>query len=135
MTYYDISDLVGKTITAIEVNENKDEIRIACDDGSTYLMYHSQACYESVGIEEIIGDLEDLIGSPILQAEEVSHTGSDSDTSDWPEGVDKPGEDSYLESYTWTFYKLTTNKGGVTLRWYGRSNGYYSVRMISCALI
>lgn len=48
-------------------------------------------------------------------AEEVS--------SEPPEDFDE----SNYDSYTWTFYKIGTTKGTVTLRWFGRSNGgYYS---------
>ncbi len=106
----EISELVGKTIRAIE-NRN-DELIFATDAGM-YRMWHSQDCCESVQLEEVVGDLEDLIGSPVLSAEEVSSEGFAPDRT-------------YDDSHTWTFYKLATIKGSVTLRWLGESNGYYS---------
>ena len=66
-------------------------------------------------MEDVCGNLDDLIGSPILRATE--------DTSDKnPEGV-KP---EYQDSFTWTFYNIATAKRHVPIRWYGESNGYYS---------
>jgi hypothetical protein len=67
---------------------------------------------------DIVGDLQDLIGTPLLMAEEVTN---ESDVN--PEGVEVP---EYQESFTWTFYKLATIKGYVTISWYGQSNGYYN---------
>lgn len=104
--------LVGKTLTAAR-NVDNEEIIFETTDGETYKLYHAQDCCESVAVEDIAGDLSDLIGSPITMAEEVANS----------EGGPK---DDWDESFTWTFYKLATNKGSVTIRWYGTSNGYYS---------
>jgi hypothetical protein len=113
------SDLIGKTFARFDINDAKDRIEIVCTDGSIYVLYHSQDCCEGVSIESITGDVADLLGSPILHAEEAT---SDKD----PEGYKHTDEDSYRESFTWTFYKLATVKGWVDIRWLGESNGYYS---------
>ena len=84
--------------------------------GDIYMMHHDQDCCESVTIDDICGDINDLVGSYILRAQEVSNRGN-------------PKADSYgdvPESFTWTFYTLSTIKGTVTIKWYGSSNGYYS---------
>jgi hypothetical protein len=108
-----IEALIGKTLTSISVNE--DEIIFTCDNGEKYLMTHYQNCCESVTVEDIVGDINDLLNSPILIARE--------DTSnDNPEGFTK----EYQDSFTWTFYNIATARGHVTIRWYGESNGYYS---------
>lgn len=110
-----ISALIGKTLMSVEKTD--DEINFFTTDGERFCMYHSQDCCETVYIESIVGDLNDLVGSPILLAEEVTHQGEN------PECVTPP---EYQDSFTWTFYKLATAKGYVDIRWYGDSNGYYS---------
>ena len=112
--YEKFSDLVGKTMESV-VNNNDEEIVFKTVDGDVYKLYHSQDCCESVSVEDIAGDLKDLVGSPITMAEEET-------SGENPPGVDKGNQ----ESFTWTFYKLATVKGYVTIRWYGESNGYYS---------
>lgn len=127
-----MEELVGKTITEIEGDKNSDELKFTCSDGSTYVMYHSQDCCESVSIEDIVGDLNDLIGNPLLKAEERSSTEPDEALAAEraKEKAEAEAKDEYYyggaESETWTFYEFATIKGSVTIRWYGTSNGYYS---------
>lgn len=110
------SDLIGKTLVRIDCVIDGDEIIFVADDGRKWRMHHDQDCCERVSVESIVGDLDDLIGSPILVAEEVT-------SSENPPGFTRDFQDF---SYTWTFYKLATRKGYVDIRWYGESNGYYS---------
>lgn len=112
----DISLLKGKTLTRCE-QKGSDRIEFTDSEGQDYVLHHQQDCCESVVIEDISGDLADLVGSEILQSEEVSNAGDPGPKGD------------YEESWTWTFYKLATIKGSVTIRWYGSSSGYYSERV------
>lgn len=118
MEYLDFNILQGKTLSEVTGGKFDEEMIFTSVDGEVYKLYHEQDCCEDVTLEDICGDLADLVGTPILAAEEVTHA---PDTN--PPGVSKP---EYQESFTWTFYKLTTIKGSVTIRWYGESNGWYS---------
>lgn len=107
-------ELLGLTLDTISgATSGSERIKFLVSDGRLFLQEHLQDCCESVYVTQIDGDVEDLIGHPLLQAEVAS--------SD-----DAPPHTEYTEeSYTWTFFKLATTKGYVTIRWFGSSNGYY----------
>ena len=107
----DLSIIIGKKFSSVTRDDDNDQILFNSEE-EEYLLCHRQQCCESVYIEDVCGNLQDLIGSEILQAEEVCN-------SDLPSLHDDG-------SYTWTFYKLATIKGYVTIRFYGTSNGFYS---------
>ena len=117
MSYFDweasakIEDMVGKIFTRVTGGVGDGEL-VFENDTERFVFFHHQDCCESVDINDIVGDLEDLVGEPLLIAEEVS-------------GATEPDEEHY-ESYTYTFYKFATRKGYVDVRWLGESNGYYS---------
>jgi hypothetical protein len=117
-------ELPGKTLKNIEYNYLEEQplisypvykILFTTIFNEKYLMYHEEDCCEEVRLVDVCGDMGSLIGNPILQFEESTKKASEAE--------------AHGESGTWTFYKLATIKGSVTLRWLGLSNGYYSESM------
>lgn len=102
-------DLIGEICVRVIQHHNMFALIFA--SGAVMGMYHHQDCCETVEIEEIAGDIEDLLFTPL----NVFDIRTQKD--------DKP---TYDDSGTWTFYTLRTIKGTVDIRWYGSSNGYYS---------
>lgn len=110
-----ISELIGLTMKSVRVFDDE-QLVFECEDGRQFSFYHSQDCCEHVSIESVVGDLNDLVGAPIVRADEET---SEDDPQDYK-------RDYPPESVTWTFYKFATRKGYVDVRWLGESNGYYS---------
>lgn len=104
----DIQQLKGLIPLSVSANEDDTEFTITTAQGD-FVFMHFQDCCEYVRIEDITGDIQDLVGHPLLLAEEVSSE-----------------DETCTESGTWTFYKFATTKGYVDIRWLGESNGYYS---------
>lgn len=103
------SDLIGRTIVVTQnVEAGSQEIFFQCADGTIYWMGHHQSCCESVYLEDVIGDPEDLCAH-VLDAR-----GYTQDEENDPDAC-------------FTFYIIQTDKGALTLRWFGSSNGYYSI--------
>lgn len=110
----DIKELKGQTFSVV-ISDHEDYVDFQREDGSGVLMLHRQDCCENVSIEDICGDLNDLVGVEIIDAYESSNHKDDGEY------------DNHNDcSHTWTFYHIRTIKGTVTIRWYGVSNGYYS---------
>lgn len=110
-----LAEIIGKT--CVSVTQTGDEsITFVTTEGTEFVMYYEADCCAQCSINDVSGDLQDLVGSPLLIAECV--------TSDEGAILSESGYEP--DSFTWTFYKFATAKGHVTVRWYGTSNGYYS---------
>ena len=132
----EFSDLLGKTIVAIYANVGNDIVYFVTETMVSYCMYHRQSCCERVSLEDIIGDFEDILDQPILLAECVSSNDykelpdmaeSKRDSDAMISKTKKVINEDCIPCYQWTFYKLATNKGFVTMRWFGGSNGCYAM--------
>lgn len=99
---YDLALLIGKTLVEVVGGEYGELLHMIGDDGTEYVLGNAQTRDDGyqqspVWIEDIAGDLNDMVGSPIVQAEEVS-------------SLSVPGNGG------WTFYRISTAKGQVVLR-------------------
>jgi hypothetical protein len=117
--FAEFKELEGKTFTSVKKAEvesypGRDYDAIVFEGSVSYEMAHQQDCCETVELIDICGDLEDLVGTPIVSAEESTSEKTNVGTLD-------------DEVEQWTFYHLRTIKGDVTLRWKGTSNGFYSM--------
>lgn len=110
----EFSYLKGKVIKRIlGLEEESGKVLIETAEGDIIKMYHDQDCCEYVRIADVNGDIESVVGTEIIVAEER--------TSSADEDVSMSG--------TWTFYTIRTIKGTLDIRWLGESNGYYSERV------
>ena len=105
-SHCDIKDMVGKKITGIYYDEDYFQIRT---DDCVYAFYHEQDCCESVYLTQVDGISDKIIGSRIVIAEVVTDE-----------------KDTEYGHVTWSFYKISTNKGAIDFRWQGESDGGYS---------
>ena len=105
----EITELVDKTFTKVYKKDDDSELTFELSDGGKYVFYHEQDCCETVEITDIVGDLQDLAGSPIVSAFERTY--------------DMGGA---MGTSTWTFHNFVTLNVWVTVRWFGESNGYSS---------
>ena len=109
-----MAQMLGKTFVQVTGAVGNFDLLFETANGERFMFSHQQDCCERVDINDIVGDLEDLVGEPLLLAEEVQgETPVDFNEREY-------------ESVTWTFYKFATRKGYVDVRWLGESNGYYS---------
>lgn len=109
-----LKGMVGRIAINVEGKAGEESVVFYMEDGKRIVLSHSQDCCEYVRVEDIIGDLGDLMGAPILAAEEsTSQIGPDGE-------VPCP---TSCDSFTWTFYKFATKKGYVTIRWLGSLTG------------
>ena len=109
-----MAQMLGKTFVQVTGAVGNFDLLFETANGERFMFSHQQDCCERVDINDIVGDLEDLVGEPLLVAEEVEgETPVDFNEREY-------------ESVTWTFYKFATRKGYVDVRWLGESNGYYS---------
>ena len=117
----EVNEALKSGIVKVEgYNKESEKLLLYCKNKKVVEFYHEQDCCENVWLEDgdgLASAFDIFTDCDWCKLEVVERCNGD-------EGV--LPLDKYDDSYTWTFYKFTTNKGYDTIRWYGTSNGYYS---------
>jgi len=79
MSEANFSDLLGKVV--VEYQREQLFIAFKTSENEIFVLAHEQCCCESVFVEDVVGDLDDLLNVPILNAEESGNSKEDSDKS------------------------------------------------------
>lgn len=106
----EFSELEGLVFDKVAEGCDYDSEAIVFSGNRTFVLVHEQDCCEAVFVEDICGDLSDIEGAEIILADEAI----------------SQSDNALADSITWSLYRLRTNKGDVTIRFFGSSNGYYS---------
>lgn len=103
----------------VGLRQYSDEVIFICKDNYAVKMYHEQDCCESVYLDsaDSIDNNDDV------------YTDCNWCIMEIVDNVNWGAKSEWTESCTWTFYKMKTDKGYDTLRWYGESSGYYSEKV------
>ena len=103
-----LADMVGKTVTDIDVDRETNRILFTFDDGRQMMFYHDQDCCEFVRITSASGFLCEMRGR--VESVEVD--------------IKSSGDDDGHRTETTYNFRIGTD--AAIVQWIGDSNGYYS---------
>jgi len=119
MKVKNIKELKNKTITEISgLRNGGDIVELCCDDGSCYNLQNVHYSRKDVYIDDIKGNTEDLLNSPITKVMRTSVT-----MYVLPYGSGKEYK------VVWSVFKFGTQKGKVEISWRGEAHRKSSAKV------
>lgn len=99
----EIQEMIGEIFVSVQgATAGSERIEFQTEDGRRFCFFHEQDCCEAVAVEEIIGDIGDLLNTPIVSATETSN--------------EEKHPTCHGLVQEWTFYDFRTHKSTVTIR-------------------
>ena len=112
----DLSVLRGKTVTAIEFRGNLQRMCFLCEDGTAYEFDGPSYADHLIRVDHIEGDIDALIGSPILRVE------IEEEKNRWYSKETRP--------HIRKRYHFWTEQGKVTFGWQGINGGEFGQELL-----